>query len=79
MLSGRNILAGLTGVLLLGSAFVCCSGDDGTTGGGGSGAGLGLGGTGGGLLACDPPCAEPQFCSVSGVCLDEGYCAADED
>ena len=47
-------------------------------GGQGVGAG-GPGGAGGSLMQCDPACQAPQFCSVTGVCIDSGTCAANED
>lgn len=71
-----GLVVGLAGLV----AVASCDGD-GTELGPGAGAGgnLGLGGSGGGVLSCDPPCVSPQFCSMTGVCLDEGRCAVTED
>ncbi len=51
-----------------------------STGGSGAGGGGGSGGDGAGVpTTCDPPCAEPQICSVQLSCIDEGTCLADGD
>jgi len=69
-----------------GLALTCGGGDDGAgTGGSGAAASTstsssGTGGDGGfSSNSCDPPCVPPQFCSVTGVCLDDGACAEDSD
>jgi hypothetical protein len=75
--------------LVIGVAASCTAGSDGTgTGaaGGSGGAGGGDGGSGanggsGGFIGdnCEPDCVPPQFCSVSGVCLDDGQCSDEGD
>lgn len=61
------------------------SGGGGSTTGntGGTGAGVSTGGTGGegaGLpTGCQPPCNDPQVCSVENECIDPGTCLADGD
>jgi hypothetical protein len=74
------------GVIALVACFplITCGGDDGDTLAGGAGAGATATGSGTGAggfspETCQPPCQEPQFCSVTGVCLDEGRCAHDDD
>ncbi|MBW2459012.1 MAG: VWA domain-containing protein [Deltaproteobacteria bacterium] len=73
-------------VAALGAMVVTCGDSDETTtstGTGGSGAttsSSGQGGDGGFTsLTCDPPCEPPQFCGVTGVCLDDGDCIEDGD
>lgn len=53
------------------------SGGSGGTGPGGGG----NGGSGGGIpIGCDPPCVEPQTCSMEAkTCIDPGTCLADGD
>jgi hypothetical protein len=75
-------------LLALGLAVVTCEGGSDSSknkavGGSPStsAGGNGTGGSGGDIFneACDPVCIAPQFCSVSGACLDEGQCTDDGD
>jgi hypothetical protein len=52
-----------------------------TAGSGGKGGAGGIGGQGGGVsLGCEPPCVEPQVCSVeTATCIDPGTCLVDSD
>jgi len=78
--------------MLAGTLAVAC--DDSTTGSsastgtgsgassaGGAGSGAGSSGTatGGAAPSCDPACEAPQFCSVSGSCIDAGTCNGNGD
>ncbi|HTJ81541.1 MAG TPA: hypothetical protein VL400_07440 [Polyangiaceae bacterium] len=50
-----------------------------STGGSGTGAGSAGTSTGGNAPGCDPACVAPQFCSVTGECIDAGTCNGDAD
>lgn len=85
-------LPAIGSLILTGSLVAACGGGSETTASGGTGATAGTGGTGAGAgtagdggagagipVGCDPPCMDPQVCSVASECIDPGTCLEDGD
>jgi hypothetical protein len=83
LLRGRVVAVAIA----LGAIAITCGdsnestdGTGGTAGAGATTSTSGVGGDGGFIgQGCEPPCQAPQFCGVSGECLDEGHCTEDGD